>query len=162
MHENTHKFITRIDAEHTKARDRVMQSLSGEASEPQDVLLRWIVENDINPYGVFTTRWAADAFSSYEGMHGLLHMINHALVDDGDISFIQCESAAPMIIFLDHRENGFREAFLKDIRDLGHGDTVMPIFEPVGTYPDMNAYIAAHEEHTAHMRAQYQKFWEGP
>lgn len=62
MHENAHKFITRIDADHDKSRARVMQSLSGEASAPQDALLRWIVENDINPYGVFTTRWAADAF----------------------------------------------------------------------------------------------------
>lgn len=162
MHENAHKFITRIDAEHAKARDRVMQSLSGEASAPQDVLLRWIVENDINPYGVFATPWAAQSFSSYEGIESLLHMFNHALVDDGDVSFIECEGAEPKIVFMDHREPHFRETFMKGIKSYGHGDTVMPIFEPIGTYPDVDAYIAAHEEHTAHMRAQYQEFWEGP
>lgn len=161
MHENAHKFITRIDADHAKSRARVMRSLSGEANAPQDVLLRWIVENDINPYGVFTTRWAADAFSSYEGMDGLLHMINHALEDDGDISFIECEGTEPKIVFMDHREPYFREAFLKDIKTFGHGDRTLSIFEPIGTYPDVNAYIVAYEEHAARMREQYERFMGG-
>ena len=155
------KRIADLDAQHAAARDRVMQALKGESTKPEDVLVRWILENDINPYGVFAPKWAADGFSTYEGIAGVMHTINHALVDDGDISFVECEGTEPMIIFLDHRETKFRDAFLQNIRDHGHGEGVIPIFEPVGTYPDVAAYITAYEAHAAYMKAAHEEIW-GP
>lgn len=156
MTEAAIKKLTDLDEAHATARERVMNALTGAASEPQDVLLRWILENDINPHDVFTG-WVASSFSTFEGMADVLHVINHALVDDGEISFVLCEGASPMIYFLDHREKNFRKEFLNSVQSLGHGDDVMHIFEPVGTVPDIPAYIAAFE---AHEKARTQWFEE--
>lgn len=135
-----------------------MRALSGESSEPQDILIRWIFENDINPHTVFAERWAADAMSTFQGIDSVMYSINHALTDDGDISFVLCEGTAPSIIFLDHREPAFRENFLGAIRGQGHGNYVMPIFEPAGTVPDVRSYIATHEAYEVKRQAAYDQF----
>lgn len=96
--------------------------------------------------------------STFQGIDSVMHSINHALTDDGDISFVLCEATAPSIIFLDHREPAFRESFLGAIRGQGHGDYVMPIFEPAGAVPDVRSYIAAYEAYEAQRQAAYDRF----
>ncbi|MFG6080432.1 hypothetical protein ACEUZ9_000990 [Paracoccus litorisediminis] len=146
MNEVAIRKMDELDAAHATARARVLQSLSGEASAPQDVLLRWIIENGTNPNTVFAPKWAADAFSTFEGMESLLHYFNYALEDDGDVSFVACATSEPKIIFLDHREDGFRDAFMRLVGE-GRDPWVVDIFEPIGVLPDVATYISAYEEH---------------
>lgn len=52
------------------------------------LLMRWIVNNNINPYGVFPD-YMAGAMGSLEGFDGLYCQLHHALYDDGDVSFVK-------------------------------------------------------------------------
>lgn len=160
MSEQSRAFVAKLDAQHEDARNRVLRALTGEANAPQDVLLRWMLENNVSSYDVFTG-WAATSFSTFEGMDSVMRMIDHALVDDGEISFVLCKASGPKIVFLDHRESGFRDEFLRSVQSAGHGDDVMSIFEPVGTVADVAEYIEAYEAHKAERNRWFEEHF-GP
>ncbi len=68
------------------------------------LITRWLMETEANPYG-FIERGYARAFESAEGFAGLLHSIHHALVDDGEITFVAV-NGRPMIVFANREEIG--------------------------------------------------------
>ncbi|MCZ7862669.1 hypothetical protein O9X98_14940 [Agrobacterium salinitolerans] len=65
-------------------------------------LTRWLMETATNPYDFLMPSDAA-TFSSADLFAGLLHSIHHALVDDGEISFVAV-NGRPMIVFAAHDE----------------------------------------------------------
>lgn len=60
-------------------------------------LTRWLMETATNPYDFLTPSDAA-TFRSADLFAGLLHSIHHALVDDGEITFVAV-NGRPMIVF---------------------------------------------------------------
>ena len=64
----------------------------------------WMMDIDTNPYGYLMPH-DARATESAEGFAGLLHSIHHALVDDGEISFLTIDGR-PMIVFAGGDEIG--------------------------------------------------------
>lgn len=136
-----------IDATHASARARVAEVLMGPAERPEERLVRWIIENNINPYGVFASGWMARAMESYEGIVSVMQVINHALTDDGEITFVQTARMGPRIIEYWYGESDFREVFLKHIeKDMGHSPKVLEAFEPVGQLDNVQVFITAFEE----------------
>ena len=83
--------------------------------EPQmNSLVKWMLETDANPYSFLPEQWGG-ALGTAEGFAGLLKFIDHALYDDGDITFVSIDGQ-PQIVF-DHRfEDGFRERVLGEQR----------------------------------------------
>jgi hypothetical protein len=67
-------------------------------------LTRWLIDTDANPYGFLMWSNAA-AFDNAQGFARLLDVIHHALVDDGEISFVAVQGR-PMIVFANRDEIG--------------------------------------------------------
>lgn len=155
LNANAARTLESIDAAHAAARTRVAEVLMGPAERPEERLVRWIIENNINPYGVFAGGWMANAMESYEGIVSVMHVINHALTDDGEITFVQTARMGPRIIEYWYGESNFREVFLKNV---GASDKVLEAFEPVGKLDDVEAFIAAFEEKEKAYAAFCEKF----
>ena len=62
-------------------------------------LVKWMMTTDVNPYSYLPEGWA-DRTTYAEGFASLLHMIHHALIDDGEITFITVNDE-PRIVFID-------------------------------------------------------------
>jgi hypothetical protein len=84
----TEKFEL-FDEAHIRAKKTIEDLVApGEAYEQDYVALaNWIVTTDINPYGWMDERWAGSTFTA-EGVANLLSNLHHAMVDDGDVSFV--------------------------------------------------------------------------
>lgn len=147
-----------MDEGHEYCRTRVVAALSGTSTRPEDVLVRWMFEKDINPNSVFADLGPASRFSTYEGITSVLDLIHYSLVDDGDIGFVVCKSANPMITFLDVHDDRFKEAFMNTIRRSGHGEDALSMYEPVGLLDDVSSYIKAYEEHEAKRSLRINEF----
>lgn len=76
-----------------------------------DGLVRWMLTTKANPYGYIPS--AANSFSSADSFAGLLHMIHHALYDDGDITFVSVDGE-PRIVFVWRHEDNLRDFVLTD------------------------------------------------
>ena len=63
-----------------------------------DVLAKWMLETDANPYAYLPDTWAGSVGSA-ENFASLLHYIHHAVHDDGEITFVTVNDE-PRIIFV--------------------------------------------------------------
>lgn len=63
-----------------------------------DKLCNWIANTDENSYGFFLDSGWASATCSVQGMYSLFSNIQHALEDDGELSFI-IVNGSPKIVF---------------------------------------------------------------
>lgn len=79
--------------------------IEGDDSQGLAVLTKWMLETECNPYGYLPHDWAG-ALSYAEGFAGLLHSINHALYDDGEMCFVSV-NGTPRIVFEDKYEPDF-------------------------------------------------------
>jgi len=81
--------------------------------EPQiNGLVKWMMETDANPYSYLPENWAG-CTKSAESFASLLHVIHHAVYDDGDISFVTV-NGEPRIVFAWHHEDNFRNYVLSE------------------------------------------------
>lgn len=125
--------IADIDAQHEQSRNRVLAAISGEDNSEAATLVRWMFENDVNPYGVFSSYANASCFETFEGIDSIMHLISHALHDDGDISFVMTKSGDAKICFLAHDEPDFEKRFLSDVsKALGKHKRVIEMARPAG------------------------------
>lgn len=85
------------------ALERIEQYRNDETPDMR-LITRWLMETEANPYG-FIERGYARFFENAEGFAGLLQIIHHALVDDGEICFVAV-SGRPMIVFAHRDEIG--------------------------------------------------------
>jgi len=77
--------------------------LSSEKEYDRDFvkLAKFIIETDINPWGFMPAGWEG-AKSSAQSFEGFLNCLHHAMVDDGDVCFINVDIHGPHIAFIDH------------------------------------------------------------
>jgi len=64
-------------------------------------LARFILTTDINPYQFLPRGWENCLYSA-QSTEGLLHTIHHALVDDGDLIWVDVELHGPHLAFNDY------------------------------------------------------------
>ena len=69
------------------------------------LLVRWMLETDANPYSYLPKNWA-DAVNYAEGFASLLGYIHHAAFDDGDITFVTV-NGEPKIVFASQYDDDF-------------------------------------------------------
>ena len=95
-----------------KAYNEAIDSITLMLSDEDDVglLANWLMDTDHNPYSFLPEAWAG-AMGTAEGFASLLHMIHHALVDDGDISF-PVVNGEPRIAFVWKHEDNARDYIL--------------------------------------------------
>lgn len=81
-----------FDKVHNEAKNTILSCLNSHHEWDQDFckIANWLLTNEHNPYGYMEESWAS-AFGSATGVESLLHNLHHAMVDDGDVSFIRIE-----------------------------------------------------------------------
>lgn len=121
------KFKTNYD----EAIEYINSSMGAQNSEMNE-LVKWLLETDYNPYGFLPENFAGH-FNSAEGFASLLHMIHHAVYDDGDITFVRVDGE-PRIVFIWKNEENLKDYALHamELDNLKRGITtydidVMPI-----------------------------------
>lgn len=88
------KRIEEINKSHKESLDSINRYLT---DENVGKYINWLANTEINPYS-FLPEEMASGFGTSEGFEFICHMVHHALVDDGDISFVIC-GEQPKIIF---------------------------------------------------------------
>lgn len=94
-----------------------------EYDPPMHELVKWMIETDANPYSYLPYYWAG-CLENAQSFTSLLHMIHHALYDDGDITFVTV-NGEPRIVFVWRYEDNFNNYVLSDTeKDVvkRHGD----------------------------------------
>lgn len=81
-----------------------------EGPESMTELTKWLMTTDANPYSYLNDAWAGMTQSA-EGMASLLYCIHHAVVDDGDITFVKVNDE-PRIVFAHKFDDNFRDVVL--------------------------------------------------
>lgn len=105
-----------------EAKQIYIKVMNQEIDNDAALLLRWMVNNKVNPWGVFPAH-VANAMSTLEGFEGTYFLLTHALLDDGDISFVRIQytthwdgddydvehEASPRVVFLWEGDKDFVE-----------------------------------------------------
>ena len=63
-------------------------------------LAKFILESECNPWGFMPDGWE-NVNSDAQGMKSFLHNLHHALVDDGDVCFIDVPVHGSFMVFID-------------------------------------------------------------
>lgn len=150
------------DLEESYARDlaSLLSALTEENPGPAERLMRWIFENDINPFSVFSSPNMAHAMGSIQGAAGVLFSLNHAFHDDGDISFPITEGHGPYIAMMDAKDPTFEKAFKEEIARFGHASYVIAGHSVTGFARDVDEFINVFEEYERAYRETYNRFLE--
>lgn len=64
---------------------------------------KFLLETNYNPYGFYPTGWENSSYTA-SGMYSLLHTIHHAMVDDGEICWVDVIDMEPVFLFADRWE----------------------------------------------------------
>jgi hypothetical protein len=122
------------------------------ASDDAAALMRWMVENDVNPYGVFHESAFASLASTLEGFIGLHNSVSHALYDDGDIAFVNTAGQGPKIVFYCQYEGNFEELFMKDV-----DKNLKKSYIITGFLKDVHEFIQVYQEHEQRCREIFER-----
>ncbi len=82
-------------------------------------IANWLMMTKANPYGIFCSEDISSLMGSAEGMSGLLSSIEHALTDDGDISF-PVINGSPKISFRHKEETDVEKHLLSNVERSTH------------------------------------------
>lgn len=104
------KRLELFQSSYDDAIDTIKRFLEPNETPEIHELVKWMMETDANPYSYLPTKWAG-AYKSAELFAELLHMIHHAVYDDGDITFVAV-NGAPRIVFTCHDDDNFRNIVL--------------------------------------------------
>lgn len=111
------------------------------------VLVNWLLATDINPYSFLDDEYAQYMYTS-EGFSMLCHLLHHALIDDGDVTFLSVDKK-PKIGF--YWKYDLPEFTRKDYKLIRPEDGSRPYIEnnivlsDVIVYDDFNQFIEAIE-----------------
>lgn len=118
-------------------------------------LFQWMMNSEYNQYSFFSDPQFGNEMSSLAGAVGMYQLINHALYDDGDITFVKTKSW-PLICFYNRKENDFREVFMSEIKKSGHGNFVLKHKKPLSFINSVDEYIKEFDDYENH----YQQMWK--
>ncbi len=95
-----------------KIYEKSVKSIQRFIDDPSDMneLAAWLMTTDASPYSYLQEGYAG-MMSTAEGCDCLLATIHHAVYDDGDITFVNVDSA-PRIVFANKHDDNFRELVL--------------------------------------------------
>lgn len=104
------KLLKKFDEIHAESVAKI-RAYCAEDSEIKEIS-RWLCETDDNPYSFLCGEWP-QAYGSAEMFASLLHIIHHAVVDDGEITFVTV-GGYPRIVFYNRHEKGFEDQALSE------------------------------------------------
>lgn len=78
--------MSRLTRRHESALEYIYSCLNNSSEPEMQAITRLLLETDANPYSYLPNLWAGHLDSATD-LESLLHMIHHALYDDGEISY---------------------------------------------------------------------------
>lgn len=142
--ENIQNFIRGMDGIRTYARHNVFDALSGKLNGQEHVLLRWMIENDINAVDVFADPETREKMSTYEGINGLIDDLYYGLEND-KVRFIKTAGGHPFVVTNIGREEDLHQRLIQ----LRGPHTIIQETEddlrPVESLSNVNHFIAEFE-----------------
>lgn len=156
-----HKFMTKMDEQYAAARQAVLEALASPQPDEAARLVRWIIENGINPYAVFSDPGCAECMASLDGILGIMHSVRHAIRDDGDICYPVTEVYGPYVSFIDRRHMQFEQEFERQISLQGHASDVIAGHKVIGFAETIDDFMESYEVHEKQREADFRAFF-GP
>lgn len=113
-------------------------------------LAKFLLETDINPWQILPTGWES-SLDIAQFTESLLLSLRHALVDDGDLAWINTEVHGPLLEFVDvYEEERIKQLMDKRFRH------VLPVKYTVHSYsPD---FIKTLTDYETNRRKDFEKF----
>lgn len=143
-------FFDSSDAQVAAAKASILERTSEDS--PCGRFCSWIVENHSEIYAIFLEYSYARLASDVLGMSGLLNTIHHALVDDGEISFVDLGIHGPRAVFLWKGESNF-DALIRDIFSRNGVWAVIAETVEIGEpYDDIERFMREVETHLEQSR----------
>lgn len=131
------------------AREKYLEIMKGENDAA--ILIKWMIENEINPYGVFHETGYAHQTNTLEGLVGIYHIVHHALVDDGEITFVKT-NYYPRILFYWKHEDDFQEHYERLVQS-----NCEKLFTISGYLDTVQEYISEYERYDSERNARIAK-----
>jgi hypothetical protein len=131
--------------------------LKSEEDYEQDFvrLVKFILETDINHWQFLPSGWEG-SLGSAQDAEGLFHSIHHALVDDGDICWIDTTIHGPYLEFADRWDTDYIKKLVE--KRFSH---VLPVEYTVRQYSnDFIQTLIDHEEKHRLKWAEWDKLYE--
>lgn len=110
--------IQSMENEFIKARDHCLALQKGPPTNEAEELFHWLLNTEVHPYGVFFDPGFSDLAGSIQGLMSLFFNLHHALMDDGDLSFIEVNDV-PHIVFLHPSDFDNEQAFWECVNRQG-------------------------------------------
>lgn len=89
-------------------------------------LVHWIIDTNINHYTFMPKDWE-NAMDDACEFNSFLHNVHHAMVDDGEMTFVKVKDHGSFIVFADKNEDYFQSIVEKHLQNLG--DTIKRHYE---------------------------------
>lgn len=96
-------MFEKFEKSHQEAIRSIKTFLEDDSYKDMQILVKWLLITDANPYSFLPNHWASIAYGSAQGFSGLLMFIHHAVYDDGDISFVTV-NGEPRIVFINKHD----------------------------------------------------------
>lgn len=123
INQTQQKFLDKCVKNFEESKD-FFYKIMNEKEDDAAILMKWIIDNNINPYSVFSPNCGANCFSSIEHFTGLYSLF-HSAIDRADISYVKFSyftktkleedeyviehEMHPMILFIWRYENNFED-----------------------------------------------------
>jgi hypothetical protein len=147
-------LLRNCEAAYAEARKAYLSFVDPRRTDDTGKLCRWLAQNSDEAYSIFARH--SDARGMEDDLlkiSGMFHSIHHALVDDGEMTFVVADFYGPRIIFGDYRDpsdsDELQEVFRRDLDVTRNAPNAGKL---VSTIDSVDAFIAAHEEFQARQK----------
>jgi hypothetical protein len=145
-----------FDAAHEQATRRFMRIMEMPNTDESAHLCQWLVTNSDHAHQVFPDLSVADALSNLVGTANLFDQIRYALLDGGEIAFVQTSEHGPKIVLANRHDPWFPTQYARLVVPPPGGMEGIPSgYAITGFLRDAFAFTAAFDEHLAVEQARH-------
>lgn len=139
--------LDKLEQDFHAAKARCVALQKGLPVNEAEELMQWLLNTDINPYGIFLNDGTANMTQSIQGLDALFDILVHALLDDGAISFVEINQK-PNVVFLHPSDFEDDEAFWEAVKkeDSFSGHALFPVERRIMECT-VSEFIQACEDH---------------
>jgi hypothetical protein len=143
-----------FDAAHEQATRRFMRIMEMPGTDESAHLCQWLTANTDHATQIFPDMAVAEAMSNLVGTADLFDKIRYALLDGGEISFVQTSEQGPKIVLAGRHDPWFATQYARLVAPPPGGLESIPQGHAIrGFLKDAFAFTSAFDEHLAEARA---------
>jgi hypothetical protein len=154
-------LLAAYDAAHELAKRRFVQVMEMSPENEAIHLCQWLARSTAHSRQIFPDLTTAVGAESLAGIVDTFDIIRYAILDDGDISFIQTRDHGPKIMFADPSDAWFPKHYAITVNPIhGNLEGAYAGFEITGVLKDAFAFTAAFDARIAAEQARRREVME--